>query len=127
MQTLEIVINTTFGGFTVSKEMGEWLISNRQWKVVDENDHDFQTDLPLGTLLRSKWGYSPTDSGRFEFRSHPDLVACVRALQELHAGDKHALRREQRIWDLEVVEATVHIDVVDYHDGKEKIECWMET
>lgn len=52
-------------------------------------------------------------------RTNPDLIECVKALQEKHKGISFSYKKKPKIRELEVVK--VEIEVEDFHDGIEKV------
>lgn len=124
---IEIVINVTFGGFSIDTEMALWLIEHRGWvsKKEDAYDYTAKDQWPLTHLIESgsSWIYSP-HSDSMAFRMHKDIIDCVQALQEQYKDDGYQERRTRHVHHLKVIKAALHIDVEDYHDGKERVHCW---
>jgi hypothetical protein len=117
----EIVINRAHGGFGLSEKASEWLIENADWDVTcweDGNYKNEDADLvdrkagPDGetTLLGPRYTVVGKRSDP-EFRSDPDLVRCVRALDD-EADGPHA--------SLEVVEIPEDVEyTIEEYDGYE--------
>ncbi len=128
MFELEVVIHDNYGGFSVDDEMALWLIENRGWTLLAENQYDYkkESELPLTTLVDFHFSnYSPHQH-KIEFRSHLDLLDCVRAIKKLHEDDDYPDSIYGHIHSLSIKKIKVHVGVEDYHDGKERISCWME-
>lgn len=128
---LEVVINTSFGGFQICCEMALWLFENKGWNIITEAEYDYKkkSEYPLNTLVDAKdlkFIYSPHDDS-IKFRTHPDLIECVRALKELYKEESEKYYRDRQysstIDDLEVETVTITIGVEDYYDGKERVFC----
>jgi hypothetical protein len=50
------------------------------------------------------------------------LIECIRELQKLHENDSYSIKRYNvRAYNFEIINVQVHIEVEDYHDGKERI------
>jgi hypothetical protein len=123
---LELVLNVDYGGFSFNTEMALWLSENRGWDVIKEKEHDYKLKYPINTLVEMHGDYffSP-HSDKIELRSNKDLIDCVRELKKLHENDSFPDSHGQ-IHSLVIKKVTVHIQIKDYHDGKEKIKCWTE-
>lgn len=124
----DVVLNREFGGFGISQEMALWLVSNKNWPVVDMDDFDWnnQEKYPINCLII--WDnkkYSTVHDRNIEFRSHPDLIECVKAIQELHKNDEFA--NSDKIHDLHIQNVKVDLDVDDYHDGKEAVTGYVSA
>lgn len=123
---IDVVINAAYGGFTVTREMAEWLIANRGWSVVREADYDYATRTPACRLIESRWGYGlpPGTRDDIAFRSDPDLVACVRELRKRRADAGRADKRDDPLHDLRIVRVTVAMEIEDYNDGHERVNAY---
>jgi hypothetical protein len=129
---LTVVINGSYGGFSLNKEMAEWLRDNKGWKVAPSdtypsNDYDLVFCGDDSVYPSTKW--KSNDS--MAFRSHPDFVECVRWLKWKYRNyDKHRSHQiEDRYLyssishahDLCIVEVRVSVEVGDKYDGIENI------
>ncbi len=110
-----LVLNVKFGGFGLDKEMADWLIANRGWRLVNDDCAEPKT------LIHTYDRYDPAWLGRndIEFRSNPDLVDCVRELQKIKGT--YSEDRLRCVHNLKIQTVDVEISVNDYHDGKEEI------
>ncbi|MCI0564443.1 MAG: hypothetical protein MN733_38720 [Nitrososphaera sp.] len=113
---LEIIINTAFDGFSLNTEMALWLMENCGWPV-DPNEYPVKMLFSYGS--GDNFFHPRADS--IEFRSHKDLVDCVRAIKEIHKNDAYPEKYYGHIHGLAVVTVKVNLSVENYHDGKEKI------
>jgi hypothetical protein len=95
---LSMVINTAYGGFSLSKEAQLLLIERKGERVVQE-------DKWGGIYINSQYKTIMDITTRYD----PMLVAVVRELGE-KAGE-----------DLEVVDITINIEIESY-DGKETVK-----
>lgn len=118
MFEIEIVINTEFGGFGFSTHMAMWLIQNRNWKIVDNMDYDIP--YPLETLLNTGTGYYSPNRDKIDLRAHKDLIDCVKDLKSKYPDDRN-------LKALKVVKLKVNLEVEDYFDGIERINCHTES
>jgi len=127
---VEAVLNARYGGFSINTEMALWLMEKRGWLIT--NDYDYQKkDYPINMLFEQKVGlkdyyYSPNHDN-VEFRSHKDLIDCIKELQEKHKDDPYPESYYGHIQGLKIVTVKVHLEVEDCHDGKEKINCSVEN
>jgi hypothetical protein len=124
--SFEIVINTEFGGFSLDTEMAVWLMENRGWRV---SKTDSTCDLEHDLVEMGADRFVPTDKhvqhyDDTKFRMNQDLIDCVRDLQATYYRGPGW--REAKVNCLEVKTINVHIDVEEYHDGKEEINCRAE-
>jgi hypothetical protein len=124
---VELVLNVEFGGFSLDYEMAAWLRDNRGWTICSESDPPVKGKSAVGgTFGGVYWPFvdkEPVYSSAHA-RVDPDLVACVKALQQLHADEKddHAKKRRRKVWSLRVFRVTTAVTVRDLHDGKETVE-----
>lgn len=127
MDDLELVLNTQFGGFHFDTEMALWLIENRNWVVLSEKEYDYKKEYPINTLteVMGDYYYSP-HKDTIELRSNKDLIDCVRFLKEKHKDDVYPEKYYGHIHSLSVKRVKVRVEIEDYHDGKEKINCWID-
>jgi hypothetical protein len=100
----KIVLNVRYGGFSLTKEMTDWLVKNKGWKV----DKDGQLEVEL---YRND-----------EVRRNPDLIECVRAVQKAHADDSWSDRYYDQTFALRIFNVTVNLGIEDIHDGKEEAQ-----
>lgn len=114
---MKIIVNKCYGGFGISDEACEWLISNKKWKVSEY--------LKDGNTLKDKSAkLTPTDKPEFygrywtiadrdELRIDSDVIECVETLGKKSSGN-HA--------NLEVIEIPDDVEwEVDEYDGIESI------
>jgi hypothetical protein len=127
---IEVVLHTNYGGFHVDTEMALWLMENKGWKIIEENNplgnyYGKESEFPINWLKDSPHDYffNPNYSS-LKFRTNPDLIECVKTLKELHKNDVYPMSRERYIHSLKVVKIKIHASVEDYYDGKERINCW---
>lgn len=124
----ELVLNVDFGGFSFDTEMALWLMENRNWKIISQDDYNYKIkDYPINVLIEHSGDYyfSP-HSGKIELRSNQDLIDCVRALQKLHENDSFRDKYYGHIFDLAIKKVRLHLSIEDYYDGKEKISSYLE-
>ena len=120
IQTISIVLHTKYGGFHITEEMAEWLIKFG-WEVVPD-DRD-KNDCPLTHLV--KFGsntYYHWHQDSIAFRTHPDLIACVQAIQKAQTGLKNN-RDRPYIYNLAIKKVAIHLEIEDYDDGHERVLC----
>lgn len=104
----EVVINTQFGGFSISEEAVEWL---------REHDYDAGEECTLPGEYYDD-GSGPVDDYKSSFgfrldRDDPGVVEVVRQLGSKASGE-HA--------SLSIVEVPSDVDwVIDEYDGQEKV------
>lgn len=127
MFELELVINTEFGGFSLSDEMASWLVENRNWTLVTNKEYNYKKQYPLETLLIAckDMNVHPNDNSNIEFRSHKDLLDCVRHFKIVHENDKYPDSYYGHIHELEIEKFKVRVEIEEYHDGKERVICDM--
>jgi len=121
---MEVVIHVDFGGFHIDDEMALWLMENRGWTVT--KDHNANADLCecFGNYFYPL-KYEP-DS--VVFRSHPDIVSCVRALQAAHKDDEYRERYYGYIHKLKIQKVRPYLSIENYYDGKERLSVgWNEV
>jgi hypothetical protein len=121
--TKEIVINVEFGGFSVSREMAEWLRDEKGWTTTEDEN---EIDKDNFDFVMSKHWFHPNkyDRDSVEFRSNPDLVECVKFFHKKYEDECFIGKGKPQVMCLRVIEATVHLDVEHVYDGKEGISCW---
>lgn len=123
---LELVIHVSYGGFHLDTEMALWLLE-RGWNIVTQKEYEqnYPKKYPINTLHDLYGMFCPMDD-TIEFRSHPDLIECVRALQKLHEDDDWPERRQVYVHRLQVVKVKINVEIEDYNDGYERVSCWPE-
>jgi hypothetical protein len=120
VQTVSVVIHTEYGGFHITKEMAEWLIKCG-WEVVPDTRD--KTDCPFTHLV--KFGsntYYHWNQDSIAFRTHPDLIACVQAIQKEQTGLKNN-RDRPYIYNLTIKKVRINLEIEDYDDGHERVLC----
>ena len=101
---MKVVINTCFGGFSISKKAAEFM--------ADRGNERARLELLWSTDKFYGYGYVDGMSGGYE-RSDPDLVAAVEFLKDAANGRSASLR---------VVEIPDGIGwEIDEYDGREHI------
>lgn len=126
MLELELVINTAFGGFQLSDEMANWLVENRNWTIIVQKTYNYKAKYSLETLLNmGGMNIHPNDNDGIEFRSHKDLLDCVRHFKIVHENDKYPDSYYGHIHKLEIQKFKVRVEIEKYHDGKERVICDM--
>jgi hypothetical protein len=124
---LELVLNVDFGGFSFDTEMALWLSENREWIVIKESKYDYKLKdkYSINTLVEMSGNYFYSPHGdKIELRSNRDLIDCVRALQKLHENDSFPDSHYGHIHNFAIKKVTVHVEIENYYDGKERIKCW---
>lgn len=121
----EIVINNEFGGFGIDKEIADWLVDNKNWKIVDHSS--FLVNRK--TIYCCDFGYDIDFHENSTKRTDEDLVECVKILQKKYLEDgikdvfdwnkKRKNIDVPKVLELKVKEITIEIDVEDRYDGKE--------
>lgn len=119
VKEFEIVLNTTFGGFSIDKEMREWLTLNKGWIFGEYEQEDED--------LRGYWGRCKQERvDKIELRTNPDLIACVKALREKNKDIPRKDRYSHSVLSLEVKTVTINVEIDDY-DGMETVSIWGMT
>lgn len=119
---MKVVINKCYGGFGLSTEAFEWLITNRGWrssplKKSARNPVDPTAELwhyrDEKDMVFGKYSFNSFNSYDSDFRSNPDLVACVEILGDKASGNFASLK---------VVEIPDGVDyTIEEYDGIESI------
>lgn len=118
---VEIVLHKDYGGFRIDGEMAQWLFENAGWVLSDE----YSTNMPPKHLYKySDDYYCGQDVSSVSFRTQPELINCVRVLLEKHKATKNNYSNKPYIHNLVIEKVQIHLDIEEYHDGKEKISCW---
>lgn len=121
---MRLVLNRHYGGFSIDREMVDWLVKEKGWTVGSAEDYDKGThDLVL--FYGSFYPGKSRDS--IAFRSNPDLVECVEALQKRHADWGWVARQSSLLFGLRVVELSVDAYIDDVDDGIEEVRCSIQT
>lgn len=109
---IEVVLNVEYGGFHLDDEMVDYLCNNCYFM----RGH-------FDSVSKNWWvlkPYEKTDS--FDFRSSVGLVNCVRELQNKYDNCEYNCR-DHKVHDLKIVEVDPpEYHIVDYYDGKERVE-----
>jgi hypothetical protein len=103
--TVSVVINRCYGGFSLSRAVYDWLKEQKSELVAGPTAPD-QIHVTCG-----KEYWSPDDTRFPSFRTHPDLVAAVRALGDAANGFCSKL---------DIEDVALEIEIVDY-DGIERV------
>ena len=117
----KIVLNVRYGGFSLTKEMADWLAKNKGWKITKKNNLDTENDL---CGLCGDYYYATSKYEEDEIRRNPDLIECVREVQKDHAKDSWSEQRYNKNFDLQIMDVTVHLEIADVRDGKEEARAW---
>lgn len=121
---LEVVLHRGYGAFHIDDEMALWLMEHRGWTMVKGMNAYPKGKWPM-TCLDDEchdFVYSP-HGDTIEFRSHPDLIACVKALKELHKNDSHSDKMYGHIHKLKIAKMEISAGIEDYNDGYERLNC----
>lgn len=118
IKTIQIVLNVEFGGFSLDDEMVLWLAEHKGWTYAEGYDKNEFVDL-VG--MHGHWVASAKYKND-ELRTHPDLIECVKTLQAKYEDLPFSEKHYHHIYNFAIEEIEVHVDVVEYHDGKERIE-----
>lgn len=121
----EVVINVSFGGFSFDTEMALWLSENRGWNVIPEKKYNYKEKYPITTLIEMSGDHFFHPNDDFNLRSNKDLIDCVRELQTLHENDSYPESRYGHIHALSIKKLSVHVEIENYYDGKERVKCWV--
>lgn len=121
---METVIHVEYGGFTIDTEMAVWLMENRGWSIKKEfenKDNNIFTCLIESTFADD---YYHINMNSIQFRSHPDILDCVREIKKNHINDVYPDSLYGYIHNLKIVKLSFYAEIENYYDGKEKINCW---
>ena len=126
IKSFQVVINTQFGAFHFDKEMADWLAENKRWKIVekDVDEADWQSNMLVGYSGNYYIHPSQNRSEGLSIRTNPDIIECVRTLQEKHVDLPLSQRYGHKVLDLRIKDIDIHWSVEDVHDGKEKVVVW---
>ncbi len=130
MFEIEVVLNTNYGGFSFDIEMALWLSENRGWKIIPEKEYSYKKDqeYPITTLIDTPWAgdflHAP-HADNIKLRTNKDLIDCVRAIQKLHTNDDWTTRYYSHINNFTIKKVKINLEVENYLDGKEKLNCWI--
>lgn len=121
---LEVVIHTQYGGFHIDTEMALWLMENKGWKIGRHEDPS--VDLVECDIADYYYPQNPIKTNDIGFRSHPDLVECVKTLQQLHKNDDWTERKRTYVNNLSVVDIFAKIEIYHVFDGIEtvRMQCF---
>jgi hypothetical protein len=134
VKEVEIVINCDFGGFSLDTEMAIWLMEMKGWTVTEEPSMSETDHYDLFGMGDFFWPTAKhTDGGNdrcdTSFRMNPDLIECVKALQdkykELLVWQRLNLKPDHKVLSLGIAKLRFHVDVVNEYDGKEEVKCWV--
>ena len=115
---IEVVLNNSFGGFSLNEEMATWLVRNKGWVVLNDKEYDYREKYSIETLLHMFGSYVAPypNNNSFEFRSNKDLIECVRFFKKLHEN-----KFKERVNSLKIEKLDTQFSIEDYHDGYEKV------
>jgi hypothetical protein len=120
---VELVINVNFGGFSFDTEMALWLSENCGWTIIPEKNYNYKEKYSITTLIDMKGNLFISPNDGVELRSNKDLINCVRAVHALHENDDFPDSHYGHIHNLAIRKVDVHLEIIDHHDGIEKINC----
>lgn len=120
---IELVLNVDFGGFSFDTEMALWLEENCGWTIIAYSEYNYKDKYPITTLIDLKGNTFSSPNDGVELRSNKDLIQCVRALQVLHENDEYPEKYYGHIHNLKIETVNIHIEIENYYDGKERINC----
>jgi hypothetical protein len=115
---IEVVINNCYGGFGLSDKACEALIA-KGWPVVEADEVDDYEKTPYSIIQWSPGSnmlikYAPNYGNQNGFRSHPDVVAVVKALGKAVNSDYS---------DLKVIKIPDNVEwCITEYDGIEQVE-----
>lgn len=121
----EMVVYTSYGGFSFDKEIAHWLRDNKDWKIGDAEKSENYNNQEFQLLQSYSFFYIQKhleDSVRF----NKDLIECIKTLQKLHENDSYSERRQVEANCFQIVKLKVYADAKDVHDGKEEVDVWHE-
>lgn len=119
--TIEIVINTSYGGFHIDHEMAQWLKNNKGWTIGNKETDDLPP--PSGG---DHYGSLKHDFYSTEFRTNKDLIECVKALKKEHPYDPYkTFNKTHYVQCLKVAECSIKLEVYNKHDGIEDVEHYV--
>ena len=122
---IEIVMHHSYGGFKISKEMGEWLIANRGWEVKIWQEHCKSSSHPINVLYVDEGyalkvdSYFHPNQDSIEFRTNKDIIESIKAVKaakDSEEYDRYEYHSKLYIEDLETL-----IWIESYNDGHERI------
>lgn len=117
----QIVTYGNYGGFSLTNEMAEWLREHHGWiwATSDEYYVNKQINVQLVKLHNDMY-VRPEHIDDLEFRKNPDLIACVKAMHQLHPDGT----RNKSV-DFKVKDVMIHVEI-DSVDGWESLSVWAE-
>lgn len=123
---MQVVLHRNYGGFGLTPEMANWLVDNKGWQLIDYN---YKEKYPLETINIENYGsdYYCPNQDKIEFRSHPDLIECVKHFKKVHENDKYPDSYYGLIHSLKIVEVKVSLEIEQYNDGYERVTSEIST
>jgi len=134
VEEVEVVINCGFGGFCLDTEMAIWLMEMKGWTVTEDpsmSETDRYDLFGMGDFFWPTGKHTDGGNDRCDasFRMNPDLIACVKTLQNKYKGlrtwERLKLKPEHKVFDLGIAKLRFHMDVINKYDGKEEVKCWV--
>lgn len=115
----EIAINRSYGGFSIDKEMADYLIE-KGWKTTtDPRNRDDKTIFQINS--NDKWVALANDS--VVTRSDPIFLDCVRFFQDKYK-DLDWIQKDRHnscALKIKIVNVTASVEVEQYNDGHERV------
>lgn len=138
VKTLEVVINTEYGGFSLTKEMAEWLQKEKSWKICADKDLDLNSKEKYDAANREfdliGWGsyYRETDKwNKIEFRTNAALIECIKFFKKKYKTASYTQRMHNAdisaVCSLKIEVVNISLQIEDYDDGKEKIVSYVSN
>lgn len=130
---LKLVINNGYGGFTITKEIAEYLKTHKNWKIAKIEGYTLPTETPPNTIYHIHYSGKPSQDywchkpDSIEFRSNPDLIeAITKTKQHLEQQYQH----NQIEWKdyyynqlrkYKIINITTLLEIESYNDGHERV------
>lgn len=127
---IDVLINSSFGGFSLNDEIALWLQENRGWEIISRKDYDSTKNYPIKSLLDWHHEYILFPNKEMDdltMRSHPDIIEAYKAIKKLHEHDDYPEKYYGTIHNFSIKRVSVYIDIENYYDGKEKINGWINS
>lgn len=118
---IEIVVNVEYGGFSLDKEICEWLRDNKGWK---ESNNVIQKG---NNVIQIVGNYCYVAGNNTEIRINPDLIECIKTLKEKHEEECEntsfldPYNASHKVLDFSIQKIKVMADVEDVDDGIEEV------
>lgn len=112
---IKCVLHKSYGGFQLTNEIIRELDDlNFEWALFGDKPDEASNDFIYTDYMNE-----------FMFRSHPIFVQAVEnLLKKLDAQNLYWLDRNKHyVSRLKIIEFNPSFEIVDYHDGHEKLYC----